>query len=102
MILGPLLMVFPYSKQLFLYVIIWLIGSSTMNAYLKIDIYTATEKLITSYILQDFAAANIRFSKKTGFKVFINLNMNLLKKKNKEQIKYEYSINIDTLLEEYQ
>lgn len=102
MILGPLLMVFPYSKQLFLYVIIWLIGSSTMNAYLKIDIYTATEKLITSYILQDFAAANIRFSQKTGSKAFINLKMNLLKKKNKKQIKYEYSINIDTLLEEYQ
>ena len=95
-------MVFPYSKQLFLYVIIWLIGSGTMNAYLKIDIYTATEKLITSYILQDFAAANIRFSKKTGSKVFINLKMNLLKKKNKKQIKYEYSLkNIDTLLEEY-
>ena len=74
-------MVFPYSNQLFLYVIIWLIGGSTMNAYLKIDSYTATEKLITSYILQDFAAANIRFSKKTGFKVFINLKMNLLKKK---------------------
>lgn len=74
-------MVFPYSKQLFLYVIIWLIGGSTMNAYLRIDSYTATEKLITSYILQDFAAANIRFSKKTGFKVFINLKMNLLKKK---------------------
>ena len=103
MILGPLLMVFPYSKQLFLYVIIWLIGSSTMNAYLKIDIYTATEKLITSYILQDFAAANIRFSKKTGSKVFINLKINLLKKKNKKQIKYEYSLkNIDILLEEYQ
>lgn len=95
-------MVFPYSKQLFLYVIIWLIGSSIMNAYLKIDIYTATEKLITSYILQDFAAANIRFSKKTGSKVFINLKINLLKKKNKKQIKYEYSLkNIDTLLEEY-
>lgn len=95
-------MVFPYSKQLFLYVIIWLIGGSTMNAYLKIDSYTVTEKLITSYILQNFAAANIRFSKKTGFKVFINLKMNLLKKENKKQIKYEYSINIDTLLEEYQ
>lgn len=39
-----------------------------MNAYLKIDSYTATEKLITSYILQDFAAANTRFSKRTGFK----------------------------------
>ena len=95
-------MVFPYSKQLFLYVIIWLIGGSTMNAYLKIDSYPVTEKLITSYILQNFTAANIRFSKKTGFKVFINLKMNLLKKKNKKQIKYEYSINIDTLLEEYQ
>ena len=81
MILGPLPMVFPYSKQLFLYVIIGVIGGNPMNAYLKIDSYTATEKLITSYILQDFAAANIRFSKKTGFKVFINLKMNLLKKK---------------------
>ena len=85
MILGPLLMVFPCSKQLFLYVIIWLIGGSTMNAYLKIDSYTAIEKLITSYILQDFAAANIRFSKKTGFKVFINLKMNLLKKKKNKK-----------------
>lgn len=95
MILGPLPMVFPYSKQLFLYVIIWLIGGSTMNAYLKIDSYTATEKLITSYILQDFAAANIRFSKRTGFK-------GLVIQRCKKQIKYEYSINIDTLLEEYQ
>lgn len=85
MILGPLPVVFPYSKQLFLYVIIWLIDGSTMNAYLKIDSYTATEKLITSYILQDFAAANIRFSKKTGFKVFINLKMNLLKKKKNKK-----------------
>ena len=59
-------MVFPYSKQLFLYVIIWLIGSSTMNAYLKIDIYTATEKLIASYILQNSAIANISILKKTG------------------------------------
>lgn len=81
MILGPLPMVFPYSKQLFLYVIIWLIGGSTMNAYLRIDSYTFTENLIADYILQDSAAANIRFSKKTGFKVFINLKMNLLKKK---------------------
>lgn len=61
-------MVFPYSKQLFLYVIIWLIGGSPMNAYLRTDSYTATEKLIASYILQDFAVANIRFSKRTGFK----------------------------------
>lgn len=59
-------MVFPYSKQLFLYVIIWLIGGSTMNAYLKIDSYTATEKLIASYILQDSAIANISILKKTG------------------------------------
>lgn len=73
-----------------------------MNAYLKIDSHTVTEKLIARYILQDFATANIRFSKKTGFKVFVNLKMNLLKKKNKKQIKYEYSINIDILLEEYQ
>ena len=59
-------MVFPYSKQLFLYVIIWLIGGSTMNAYLKIGSYTATEKLIASYILQDSAIANISILKKTG------------------------------------
>lgn len=39
-----------------------------MNAYLRTDSYTATEKLIASYILQDFAVANIRFSKRTGFK----------------------------------
>lgn len=32
-----------------------------MNAYLRIDSYTATEKLIASYILQDSATANIRF-----------------------------------------
>lgn len=61
MTLGPLLMVFPYSKQLFLYVIIWLIGGSTMNAYLKIDSYTATEKLIAGYILQYSTVAIIRF-----------------------------------------
>lgn len=82
-------MVFPYSKQLFLYVIIWLIGGSTMNAYLKIDEYndnyTLTEKLIVDYILQDSATANICFSKKTGFKVFINLKMNLLKKKKNKK-----------------
>ena len=56
-----------------------------MNVYLIIDEYndnyTLTEKLIVDYILQDSATANIRFSKKTGFKVFINLKMNLLKKK---------------------
>lgn len=59
-------MVFPYSKQLFLYVIIWLIGGSPMNAYLRTDSYTATEKLIVSYILQDSAIANISILKKTG------------------------------------
>lgn len=59
-------MVFSYSKQLFLYVIIWLIGGSPMNAYLRIDSYTATEKLISSYILQDSAIANISILKKTG------------------------------------
>lgn len=64
-----------------------------MNAYLRIDSYTTTEKLIVSYILQVFctvsdektntpATANIRFPKKIGFKVFSNLKMNLLKKKS--------------------
>ena len=60
-----------------------------MNAYLRIEEYndscTATEKMIADYILQDSATANIRFSKKTGFKVFINLKMNLLKKKNNKK-----------------
>ena len=31
-----------------------------MNAYLRIDSYTATEKFIADYILQDSATANIR------------------------------------------
>lgn len=65
-------MVFPYSKQLFLYVIIGVIGGSPMNVYLIIeeynDSYTLTEKLMADYILQDSATANIRFSKRTGFK----------------------------------
>lgn len=43
-----------------------------MNVYLIIeeynDSYTLTEKLMADYILQDFAAANIRFSKRIGFK----------------------------------
>lgn len=43
-----------------------------MNVYLIIEeyihSYTLTEKLIVDYILQDSATANIRFSKKTGFK----------------------------------
>lgn len=55
------LMVFLYTKQFFLYVIIWLIGGSPMNAYLRIDSYTFTENLIADYILQDSAVANIRF-----------------------------------------
>lgn len=37
-----------------------------MNAYLRIDSYTATEKLIASYILQDSTIANISILKKTG------------------------------------
>ena len=57
---------FLYTKQLFLYVIIWLIGGSPMNACLRIDSYTATEKLIASYILQDSAIVNISILKKTG------------------------------------
>ena len=32
------------------------------------DSYTLTEKLMADYILQDSATANIRFSKRTGFK----------------------------------
>lgn len=75
-----------------------------MNAYLRIkeynDSYTATEKLIAEYILENdilqdsaqalgektntSAAAIIRFSKKIGFKVFSNLKINLPKKKNKK------------------
>lgn len=43
-----------------------------MNVYLIIeeynDSYTLTEKLMADYILQDFATANIRFSKRIGFK----------------------------------
>ena len=37
-----------------------------MNACLRIDSYTATEKLIASYILQDSAIVNISILKKTG------------------------------------
>lgn len=59
-----------------------------MNVYLIIDEYndnyTLTEKLIVDYILQDSATANIRFSKKIGFKVFSNIKINLPKKKNKK------------------
>ena len=59
-----------------------------MNAYLRIeeynDSYTLTEKLMADYILQDSATANIRFSKKIGFKGFSNIKINLPKKKNKK------------------
>ena len=51
---------------IFSYVIIRLIGVNPMNAYLRIDSYIATEKLIASYILQDSAIANISILKKTG------------------------------------
>lgn len=38
-----------------------------MNAYFRIDnSYTATEKLIASYILQNSAIANISILKKIG------------------------------------
>lgn len=37
-----------------------------MNAYLRTDSYTAAEKLIVSYTLQDSAIANISILKKTG------------------------------------
>lgn len=37
-----------------------------MNAYLRIDSYTATEKMIADYILHDFAVVIIHFLKKTG------------------------------------
>lgn len=37
------LMVFSYTKQLFPYAIIGLIGGNPMNAYLRIDSYTATK-----------------------------------------------------------
>ena len=53
-----------------------LIAGNYMNAFLKIDSYTATEKLIANYILQQvldektitFATAIIRFSKKICLK----------------------------------
>ena len=54
-------MVFSYTKQLFPYAIIGLIGGNPMNTYLRIDSYTAKERLIADYILQDSAAAIIRF-----------------------------------------
>ena len=40
---SPLQGIFLYTKQLFLYAIIGLIGGGPMNAYLRIDSYTATK-----------------------------------------------------------
>ena len=54
---SPLQGIFSYTKQLFPYVIMVLIGGDLMNAYLRIkeynDSYTATEKLIAEYILEN-------------------------------------------------
>ena len=54
---SPLQGIFSYTKQLFLYAIMVLIGGDLMNAYLRIkeynDSYTATEKLIAEYILEN-------------------------------------------------
>ena len=78
-----------------------------MNAYLRIkeynDSYTATEKLIAEYILENdilqdsaqalgektntSAAAIIRFSKKIGFKGFSDLKMNLAQSTKEEENK---------------
>ena len=107
-------MVFSYTKQLFPYVIIVLIGGDPMNAYLRIkeynDSYTATEKLIAEYILENdilqdsaqalgektntSAAAIIRFSKKIGFKGFSDLKMNLAQS-TKEEEKQEVDLIFD-------
>lgn len=116
-------MVFSYTKQLFPYVIIVLIGGDPMNAYLRIkeynDSYTATEKLIAEYILENdilqdsaqalgektntSAAAIIRFSKKIGFKGFSDLKMNLAQstKEEKQEVDliFEPEDNISTLVE---
>ena len=82
-----------------------------MNAYLRIkeynDSYTATEKLIAEYILENdilqdsaqalgektntSAAAIIRFSKKIGFKGFSDLKMNLAQS-TKEEEKQEVEV----------
>ena len=45
---------FFYTKYLFSYVIIGLIGGDPMNAYLRTDSYTTTEKLVVSHMLQVF------------------------------------------------
>ena len=101
-----------------------LIGGDSMNAYLRIkeynDSYTATEKLIAEYILENdilqdsaqalgektntSAAAIIRFSKKIGFKGFSDLKMNLAQstKEEKQQevdLIFEPEDNISTLVE---
>ena len=121
---SPLQGIFSYTKQLFLYVIMVLIGGDPMNAYLRIkeynDSYTATEKLIADYILENdilqdsaqalgektntSAAAIIRFSKKIGFKGFSDLKMNLAQstKEEKQQevdLIFEPEDDISTLVE---
>lgn len=104
---SPLQGIFLYTKQLFPYAIIGVIGGDLMNAYLRIkeynDSYTATEKLIAEYILENdilqdsaqvlgektntSAAAIIRFSKKIGFKGFSDLKMNLAQSTKEENNK---------------
>ena len=100
-----------------------LIGGDPMDAYLRIkeynDSYTATEKLIAEYILENdilqdsaqalgektntSAAAIIRFSKKIGFKGFSDLKMNLAQstKEEKQEVDliFEPEDNISTLVE---
>lgn len=120
---SPLQGIFLYTKQLFPYAIIGLIGGDPMNAYLRIeeynDSYTTTEKLIADYILQNdilqdsaqvlgektntSAAAIIRFSKKIGFKGFSDLKMNLAQstKEEKQEVDLIFDVNDDigTLVE---
>ena len=120
---SPFQGIFLYTKQLFPYAIIGLIGGGPMNAYLRIeeynDSYTTTEKLIADYILQNdilqdsaqvlgektntSAAAIIRFSKKIGFKGFSDLKMNLAQstKEEKQEVDliFEPEDNISTLVE---
>ena len=88
-----------------------------MNAYLRIkeynDSYTATEKLIAEYILENdilqdsaqvlgektntSAAAIIRFSKKIGFKGFSDLKLNLAQstKEEKQEVDLIFDANDD-------
>lgn len=120
---SPLQGIFLYTKQLFAYAIIGLIGGDPMNAYLRIeeynDSYTPTEKLIAEYILENdvlqdsaqvlgektntSAAAIIRFSKKIGFKGFSDLKMNLAQstKEEKQEVDLIFDVNDDigTLVE---